>query len=91
VLADWKYAKGSYESHVYQLAAYMELWEHNRPETLVEFHSMRFGKGDPETGAPGGDFHHHDFTRPQMEIALKGFKNILETYQIDKIVKGLVK
>jgi hypothetical protein len=90
-LADWKLASGSYSSHFYQIGGCVQAWEYTRPDTISRFFSLRFGKGDPEVGDPGGDFHHKSITREQCEIAIRGFNHLRETYEIEKAVKRWAK
>jgi len=89
-IPDWKCANGTYPEHVYQLAAYRDLWEYHHPDKPVEYcFSCRFGK--PGEGHSGGDFHQHGFTREQMDIALDAFLAILKAYKLEAAVKRWVR
>lgn len=92
VLADWKLTGGTYPEHIYQGAAYIGLYEATHPgETIEEFHALRFGKPTDDGLSRGGDFHHHKFTREQMDVAFDAFQHILAAYKIDKAVKKWVR
>ena len=91
-LADWKVTTGTWPGHVYQLAAYRDLYEFNNPGTHIErFYSLRFGKRAKDGSTQGGDFHEHSFTREQMDIAMDCFKSLLVAYRIEKQVKRWVR
>ncbi|MEE8473541.1 MAG: hypothetical protein V3S82_10280 [Dehalococcoidia bacterium] len=92
ILADWKLTGGTYAEHVYQGAAYLNLYEATHPgERIEEFHALRFGKPTKDGLSKGGDFHHHRFTRAQMDVAFEAFVHILEAYKINKSVERWVR
>lgn len=92
VLADWKLASGTWTSHVYQLAAYRELWNRHHPDRPVDMtFALRFGKPSEDGISLGGDFHVHSFTSDQMDTALEAFLSILQAYRIEKAVARWVR
>jgi hypothetical protein len=49
VLLDWKTSKGIWPSHKFQLAAYEQLWNENRPDMKVQRRGVvRIGKDSPD-------------------------------------------
>lgn len=73
VLLDWKTSKGIWPAHRFQLAAYEQLWNENRPDMKIQRRGIvRIGKESPD-----------DFEIAWMfsaEPAWKVFKKRLELY-----------
>lgn len=84
-LLDWKSAKDFYPDNLIQLAAYMHLWNVNKPETPIKGNILivRFGKD-------GADFGHHEFpiAHPKLAAAWGQFECYRRAYELDRIVSG---
>lgn len=80
VLLDWKTSNAIYEDYLYQLAAYKNLWEENRPQAPITggFHLLRFSKDK-------GDFSHHFFS--ELHDEWEQFKRYREAYETSKRTK----
>lgn len=84
-LIDWKSSKSFYIDNLIQLAAYVNLWNENRPQRLITggIHVVRFGK-------EGADFEHRYFPieHPKMGIAWKQFLLFRQAYDLDRYLMG---
>lgn len=89
-LLDWKSSNAVYGDYLVQLAAYRELWNEVHPERPIEqCYLLRFGKGNPKEGIPGGDFHFHSYTPEMMQIGWTAFAHLLALYTLDKQLKKM--
>ena len=82
-LVDWKSSKNFYWDNLLQLAAYVELWNENRPERPITggIHVVRFGK-------EGADFEHRWFPidHPKLGAAWKQFLLYRQAYDLDRFI-----
>lgn len=92
-LLDWKTSNKIYPDYIKQLAAYVHLYENgeylddasNLPPRgpIQSVHLLRVGKDY-------GDFHHHFWPLPVIEMAWKSFKHLRGCYDIDSKLKKVV-
>ncbi len=84
VLLDWKTGNKVYTETLYQLAAYVMIWEETHPEDdpLQGIHCCRFGKDY-------GDFHHHAWPIDSLPVvnAKEGFKLLAQLHHLNLVVK----
>ncbi len=83
-ILDWKCANGTYPEYILQLAAYRQLWQECRGETINHVHLIRVGKDH-------GDFHHHYFPKNVLEMGWTAFLHMRELYDIMKTLDKVAK
>jgi len=77
-ITDWKTGKGIYAEHIMQIAAYLHLWQENRPDEPIDSVAiLRLSKTD-------GSIHLHDWPAdsPTIEAAWRGFLAARELYDV---------
>ena len=81
-LADWKSSNRLYSDHLIQCAAYVQLWNENRPEPITGgVHIGRFSKEWP-------DFEHRYFA--EVDEAWSQFVDFRRCYDRDKVLRKRV-
>lgn len=82
-LIDFKTSNSIYSDYLYQLAAYMNLYNENNFLPITGgAHLLKFSKDS-------GDFHHHYYQN--LDEAWEGFLLMRRLYDIDKVLKNRVK
>ena len=83
-IADWKTSSAIYVDALLQMAAYGTLYAENYPEDMLTggFHLCRFSKDN-------ADFVHYHFQ--DLSDAWEMFKHLLAAYELDKVLKKMVK
>ena len=84
VLLDWKTSKGVYESYLSQLGGYIILLEENGQPLVQEIHILRVSK-------ESGGFEHRMWPRDKVRIAIDHFIHCRKLYEMDKVIKKLLK
>lgn len=78
---DWKSSGRIYSDYIVQVAAYRALWdEHNAADPIQSIHLVRVGK-------EYGDFHHHSWPMPVIDLGWRAFRLQLELYGLDESLK----
>jgi hypothetical protein len=83
-LLDWKTGNRIYPEFIAQVAAYRQLWEeHNPDQPIKSLHLLRVGKEH-------GDFHHHSWPLPVLDLGWEAFALMRSLYDLDKqLVKAV--
>lgn len=82
-LLDWKTSNGLYTNFIYQISAYVNLYNENNFLPITGgAHLLKFSKDS-------GDFHHHYYQN--LDEAWEGFLLMRRLYDIDKVLKGRVR
>lgn len=81
-ILDWKTSNGIYADYLCQIAAYRALWHETHPDQkkIQRAHLLRVGK-------EFGDFHHHSWPGPVLDVAWEAFLHMRKLYDLDAQLK----
>lgn len=88
-ILDIKTSGGCYADYLVQLGAYSLLWQEHYPTKPIDgLQILRITK--PQEASDPISFHHHYWSGEVLPIAQRQFLLLLEAYQIDKRLRGLL-